>query len=147
MALKHHISFATYLPANFGCDQFRIMSETGIVSNLLRALPRSHLKSLCCSIRIWADALSSDRSSIQTGFTLHRIRLGTCCFQFFVPMSYFDSWTNEWSKDSAKRWALLWSATTSRQFIENFISNKTKSGPLVGCVCVCVGSGPIFAKH
>ena len=37
MALKHHISFATDLAANFGChcDQFRITPD--IVSKLLRA--------------------------------------------------------------------------------------------------------------
>ena len=35
MAFKHHISFATYLAANFGCNQFRITPD--IVSKLLRA--------------------------------------------------------------------------------------------------------------
>ena len=33
MAYKHHISFATYLAANFGCDLFRITPD--IVSKLL----------------------------------------------------------------------------------------------------------------
>ena len=27
IAFKHHISFATYLAANFGCNQFRIMPD------------------------------------------------------------------------------------------------------------------------
>ena len=35
MAFKHHISFATDLAANFGCDQSRITPD--IVSKLLRA--------------------------------------------------------------------------------------------------------------
>ena len=63
MVFKHHISFATNLAANYDCNRFKITPY--IVSKLLRR----HLKSLRCSIKIWADALSSDRSSIQT-----------CCF-------------------------------------------------------------------
>ena len=55
---------------------------------------------------------------------LHRIQFRTCGF---VPMSYFDSETNEWSQDWAKRWALLWSATTSCQFHPNFITHEQKS--------------------
>ena len=37
MAFKHHISFATYLAANFGCNLFRITVTPDIVSKLLRA--------------------------------------------------------------------------------------------------------------
>ena len=33
MAFKHHISFATYMAANFGCNQFRITPD--IVPKLL----------------------------------------------------------------------------------------------------------------
>ena len=98
MAFKHHISFAIDLASRFGCGRFRIMPD--IVSKRLCAA--------ICSIRIWADALLSDKSSIEI---LHRIRFG---IYRIIPMSYFYSETNQRSKDWAKRCALLWSATTSR---------------------------------
>ena len=66
MALKHSISFATNLAANFGCYRFRITPD--IVSKLLRAA-RAIWSRCAVRFRIWADALSSDSSSIQT-----------CCF-------------------------------------------------------------------
>ena len=165
MAFKHCISFATYFAANFGCNQFRITPD------IVKAFARSCLKSLCCSVLIWADALSSDRShfiwdlfccklwlwwiqnhawhcfkafarrhlkslccSIQvwadvlprTGrrlrsAALHRILLGTCCF---IPMSCFHSETNEWLQDWAKRWALPWLATLPQQLLAHSNGNS-----------------------
>ena len=106
---KFRISFATELGANFGCDRFR------------------HLKSLCCSIRIWADVLSSVLGQARQirSAALHRNQFGTCCF---VPiMSYFYLETNDWANDWAKRWALLWPATTFRQFQRNFHFTWKKS--------------------
>ena len=88
-----------------------------------QAFARRHLKSLRCSIWIWADALSSDRSSIQT-----------CCFaqdsirniSFCSYVINFCSETNEWLKDWAKQWALPWQATTSRKFHWIFISPEKR---------------------
>ena len=105
MAFKHRISFACKL---------WLLSIQNDARHRFQAFANRHLKSLCCSIQIWADALSSHKLS-----TLEK-----CCF---VPMSYFYSETYffysetyDWSKDWAKRWALLWSATTSRQFHRKF---------------------------
>ena len=83
-----------------------------------QAALRSHVKSLCCSIPIWANDLSLDRSSAAFS-ALHRSPLEICGF---VPMSYFYSETNdsEWSKDWAKQWVLFWSATSSCQFHRKF---------------------------
>ena len=115
MAFKHHISFAIDLASRFGCGRFRIMPD--IVSKRLCAA--------ICSIRIWADALLSDKSSIEI---LHRIRFG---IYRIIPMSYFYSETNQRSKDWAKRCALLWSATTSRLRITSKISSQFKKKWLV----------------
>ena len=73
MAFKHHISFAIDLASRFGCGRFRIMPD--IVSKRLCAA--------ICSIRIWADALLSDKSSIEiccfcTGFGSEFTELFLC---------------------------------------------------------------------
>ena len=80
------------------------------------------LKLLRCSIRIWADALSSDRSSIQTCcFAQDSIwNMWICSYVIFLVR---DQWLIE---DWAKQWARPWSATASRQFHRNFISHKKK---------------------
>ena len=118
MAFKHHISFATYLAANFGCNQFRITPD--IVSKLLRAAIWS-----CCAVRFESEQTPFPRAGRRLrSAALHRIRFGTCGF---VPMSYFYSETNEWSKDWVKLLARLWSATTSRRFHRKFhITYKKK---------------------
>ena len=111
MAFKHHISFATDLAANFGCNRFRITPD--IVSKLLRAAIWSR-----CAVRFESEQTPFPRTGRRyRPAALHRIRFGTWGF---VPMSYFNSETNEWSKDWAKRWARLWLAATSRQFHRNF---------------------------
>ena len=48
MAFKHHISFATNLAANFGCNQFRIMPD--IVSKHLIAAIGS-----CCAVQFESE--------------------------------------------------------------------------------------------
>ena len=93
MAFKHHISFATDLTANFGCNRFKIKPD--IVSKLLRAAISSR-----CAVRLESEQMPFPRTA-WTGrrlrsAALHRIRFGTCGF---VPMSYFYSVTNERSQD------------------------------------------------
>ena len=51
------ISFATYFAAKW------LWSIHNHARHRFQAFARRHLKSLCCSIQIWADALSSDSSS------------------------------------------------------------------------------------
>ena len=64
MAFKHHISFATDLAANFGCNRFRIMPD--IVSKLLRPAIWSW-----CALRVESE---------QTPFPRTGRRFSTCCF-------------------------------------------------------------------
>ena len=52
----------------FGCKLW-LLSIQNYAWHCFQAFACRHLRSLHCSIQIWADALSSDRSSIQT-----------CCF-------------------------------------------------------------------
>ena len=59
------LHFICYL---FGCKLW-LQSIQNYAWHRFQAFARRHLKSLLCSIRIWADAFSSDRSSIHT-----------CCF-------------------------------------------------------------------
>ena len=73
MAFEHSILFATNLAANFGCYQFRIISE--IVSKLLRTAIWSQFESeLRCTSCLFRSA------------ALHRIWLGR---YGFVPMPFF----------------------------------------------------------
>ena len=113
MALKHFISFATFLAANFGCYRFRIIPD--IVSKLLRAAMWSR-----CDVWFGFEQTPFPRTGRWLRpAALHRIRFGTFGFDpmsCFVPMLYFYSETNEWSQDWAKRWELLCSATTSSWF-------------------------------
>ena len=113
---KYCISFGTNLAANFGCNRFRNSPHhfQGIQAFLCR-----HLKSLCCSIRIWADALLLESRTGRRfrSAALHRIPFGTWGF---VHKSYFYSKTNDWAKDWVKRWVQLCSATASRQFHRKF---------------------------
>ena len=118
MAFKYHISLATDLTANFGCNWFRITPD--IVSKLLRATIWSS-----CAVQFESEQTPFPQTGLLLRFAaLHRIQFGTCCF---VPMSYFYSETNEWSQDWAKLWALLWSATNSHSIHGTFISNEKTS--------------------
>ena len=55
-----HFSIATVLAANFGCNRLRVMPE--IASKLLHASIWSGCAVWFKSIRIWAEALFSDKS-------------------------------------------------------------------------------------
>ena len=86
MAIKHRISFATDLAANFGFERFRIMPDT--VSKLLRAAIQS-----CCAVRFESEQTHFSQTGRRfESAALHRIRFGT---HNFVPMSYFYEETNE----------------------------------------------------
>ena len=119
MPFKYHISFATDLAANFGCNRFRIMPDIVSTGKLLRAA-------------IWSSCavlLESEQHPFQVSQTgrrfrpaaLHRIRYGTWGI---VPISHFYSETNDWLQDWAKQWALLWSPTTPSK-ISFHMRNKT----------------------
>ena len=94
ITFKLHISFATYLAADFGCNWFRIIPD--IISKLLSA-------------SIWSYCAGWSRTP--KPFLGHVIDLDLmlntgkwCC----VPMSYFYSETKDWLKDRVKQWVLLW---------------------------------------
>ena len=61
------LSNITFHLRPFGCKLW-LLSIQNYAWRRFQAFACSHLKSLRCSIQIWADALSSDRSSIQTCF-------------------------------------------------------------------------------
>ena len=82
----HGFQTSHFICYRFGCKLWLQLIQNH-ARHRFQAFARSHLKSLCCSIRIWADASSSDSSSTST---LHGIRFETCCF---VPMSYLYSET------------------------------------------------------
>ena len=72
----------TKLAANLGCDRFR---------HHFQAFARHHKKLLCCSIRIWADALFWDRSSIKIhSFALDSIWNMLLCS--YVAVLLRDQW-------------------------------------------------------
>ena len=79
--------FICYL---FGCKLW-LLSIKNYAWHCFQAFALLHLKSMCCSIQLWADALSLDRSLIQT-----------CCFaQDSIGNMWFCSYaifllTDEW---------------------------------------------------
>ena len=117
MAFKHHISFVTYLAANFGCNQLRITPD--VISKLLRAAIWTH-----CVVQFESEQTPFPQTGCWFKFrpaALHRIRFGT---YRFVSMSYFYSETNKWWKDWANRWAQPCLATTSNSIEISFHIKK-----------------------
>ena len=105
MAFKHRVSFATNLAAK-QCKLW-LQSIQNHARHRFNAFARVHLKSLCCSIRIWTDALFLDRSSIST-----------CCFaqdsiwnMLFCSDVIFllrDEWMIKRLSEASGRQQLLW---------------------------------------
>ena len=101
---------STYLAANFGCVQFRIMPEM-VFKLLLSAIWSS------CSVLLESE---------QTPFTRKGCLLISAALQDSIwniqicPIPYFYSVTNAWSKDWVKQWALLWLVIKSRELQQKF---------------------------
>ena len=109
MAFKYHISFVTNLAANLNCNWFRIVP-------LFPSFAHSHLKSLCCLIRIWADSFFLDRLSSSISLLLAQDSISNmwiCSYTLFLLrnqwMIKIIEGSNErcfgWQHDLAK---LLW---------------------------------------
>ena len=123
LSFKHRISFATYLAANFGCYQFRIMPD--IVSMLLHDAIWS-----CCAVQLEFEQTPFSRIGRHQfrSAALHRIQFGTCCF---VPVSYFYSETNHWSEDGQSNGHSFGLQQLLANSIKNFISHHKKSDLLL----------------
>ena len=107
----------------FGCKLWLLLIQNH-ARHCFQAVAHLHLKSLCCSVWIWADALffrqvvNLDPS--RTCFAQHSIwNMLFCSYVIFLLRD------QGMIESIVKQWALLWFATTSHQCHQKFPNHFT----------------------